>query len=278
VTIDLAVLAAIAVFGLLGLFSGAIKQLAHLGGLVVGFLTARPLAALVGPEIAARWRLPPLFTNIAASFVLFFLVYVVAVLLLRFVLGRLLPDGERGGLNRFGGLLLGAAKAALIAFVALSALVLVEKHVQKLWRGYRKEARSSIALQLVRRHNLFARVPQLGGLERIVEAGRDPQAAARLAEDPELQAIARDPRVRRLSSDAAVQRAFETGDYTALLSSVRVLEVLNDPKLSEKLLRFASGPRPSKDEAASGEQPSGKDEEPGPEPRRALKARESPRR
>lgn len=238
--IDLAVVVIILFFGGLGLWSGAIRQLAHLGGLVVGYLCARPLGMLAGPLVAQKLGYPLLFTSIGCSFVLFFVVYALCVLALRLLLSKLLPDGERGALNRMGGFALGALKAAAIVFVALSALVLVDKPLSRLLGPFAREAKGSIAIGLARRHSLFAQTPQLASIERLVKASADPQAAARIAEDPQLKALSKDPRMKSLVNDAAVRRALEKGDYAALLSSVNVLKVLNDPKLSESLAKAAS--------------------------------------
>ncbi|MGI5862232.1 MAG: CvpA family protein [Myxococcales bacterium] len=238
--IDLAVVVVILFFGGLGLWSGAIRQLAHLGGLIAGYLSARPLGLIAGPIVAQKLGYPLLFTSIGCSFVLFFVVYALTVLVLRLVLSKLLPDGESGALNRMGGFALGAAKAAVIVFVTLSALVLVEKPLSRLLKPYAREAKSSIAVGLARRHSLFAQIPQLASIEKLVKASADPKAAARIAEDPQLKALAMDPRMKSLVNDAAVRRALENGDYAALLSSVNVLKVLNDPKLSERLAKAAS--------------------------------------
>ncbi|HEY3449465.1 MAG TPA: CvpA family protein [Myxococcales bacterium] len=240
-TIDLAVLAVLFLAGGLGLVSGAIRQLAHLGGLVAGWLAARPLAQLAGPLAAKQLGYPLLVTTIACSFACFFVVYIASVFALRFVLGKVLPDGERGMLNRLGGFLLGAAKAAILVFVALSVLAFGEKWLVKLWPEFKKEAAPSLSMRLARQHGLFASLPAVGGLEKVLNASRDPQAAARLAEDPEFQALARDPRVKGMVDDQGIRRALQEGDVASLLSSVRVLEALNDPKMMDRLTRFESG-------------------------------------
>jgi uncharacterized membrane protein required for colicin V production len=122
VTIDVAVLAVLFLAGGLGLISGAIRQLAHLGGLVAGWFTARPLAGLVGPLAAKQLGYPLLPTTVACSFACFFVGYIVAVFALRFVRG-IGPARRRARmLTRMGGFLLGAAKAAILVFVALSLL------------------------------------------------------------------------------------------------------------------------------------------------------------
>ncbi|MGC4115876.1 MAG: CvpA family protein [Myxococcales bacterium] len=263
-TIDLAVLAVLFLAGGLGLVSGAIKQLAHIGGLVAGWLAARPLATLVGPLAAKQLDYPLLPTTIACSFACFFVIYIVAVFALRFVLAKIFPDGEHGWLNRLGGFALGAAKAGILVFVALSLLAFGEKWLVKLWPGFKKEAAPSLSMKLARSHGLFASLPAVGGLEKVLNASRDPQAAAKLAEDPEFQALARDPRVKQMVDDQGIRRALQEGDVASLLSSVRVLEALNDPKFVDRLSRFESGDsppapdKPAREDKASGKLPAEK--------------------
>ena len=236
--IDLAVLVVIGFFGALGLWSGAIKQVAHLAGLVAAFLGARPLGQIAGPIAAAKVGWPPLVTTIACSVAGFFIIYIAVVLVLRFILARLLPSGEHGMANRLGGLALGAAKASLVIFAILSALVLFEKPIGNLWSGYKKEADPSTAVGIARRYGLFASMPAVGGLEKIIAAARDPASAAKLASDADFQALAQDPRVKAMVDDAGIRHALQEGNYAELLGSVHVLEVLNDPKLFERLARF----------------------------------------
>lgn len=243
-TIDLVVLAVLFLAGGLGLASGAIKQLSHIGGLVVGWLGARPLATFVGPFVAKQLGWPLLVATIASSFACFFVLYVASVFLLRFLLGKVFPDGEHGWLNRFGGFFLGAAKAAVLVFVALSLLAFGEKWVLKLWPDFKKEAGPSLSMKLARGHGLFASLPAVGGLEKVLNASRDPATAARLGESPEFQALARDPRVKGMVDDQGIRRALQEGDVASLVSSVRVLEALNDPKFVDRLSRFDSGEAP----------------------------------
>lgn len=239
--IDLAVLVVVFFFGLLGMSSGAIRQVSHLGGLVAGWFGARPAAQIAGPLLAKKLGYPLLVATIGCSFAAFFGIYLIAVLVLRFVLARILPDGEHGWLNRLGGFAMGAAKAAILAFVLLSLLVFAEKPLASLWPDLKKETAPSLSVKLVRHHGLLASLPAIGGLEKILKAGKDPAKATALAEDPEFQALARDPRVRGLVDDQAIRAALVDGDHAALLSSVRVLEALNDPKLVERLARLDAG-------------------------------------
>ena len=240
--IDIIVAMVLLTFALTGLYSGAIKQLGHLAGVIAGYLGAKPLAGLVAPLMARQLGFPPLVATVACSFLCFFLLYLAAAVLTRMLLAKVFPSGEHGALNRLGGLLLGFAKTALILFVILSGLVFLEKPVGNLWHDFRLETAKSKSMGLARRYNLFSTLPQLSGLSRVAQAARDPEYAAQLAEDPEYKALSRDPRMKALVNDQAINRAFATGDVQAMLSSVQVMNVLNDPKMMERLGKLATSP------------------------------------
>jgi membrane protein required for colicin V production len=241
VKIDLAVAVFIGFFALLGLFSGAIKQIGHLGGVALGYLASRPVAALALPLVVGRLGYPPLLANVACSFLAFFSLYLAGSFVVRFVLRRVFPAGESGAANRLGGLLFAGAKTALILTVILSAVVFLEKRLASHWGDFQKEASASVAMAFVRKHNVFAGLPFLRGLATLQQASRDPDAAARLAKNPEFVALSKDPRLKALLGDASVARAFEQGDVAAMLSSAKVLNVVNDPKLAERLGKLAAG-------------------------------------
>jgi membrane protein required for colicin V production len=238
--IDLAIVVVVFFFAFLGAFSGAIRQIANLGGLVAGYFGARPLGLLAGPFVAAKFGYPLLFSSIGCTFVLFFAIYLLTVGILRLVLGRIFPDGEKGAANRLGGFLLGGAKSGALVFVALSALVLVEKPIARLWHDYSAMSQGSVLIPFARHHSLFASIPQVAALEKLVSASTNPESTASLAESPDFKELAKDPRMKSLVDDNAVRRAFADGDYAALLSSVKVLKVLNDPRLSEQLAKAGS--------------------------------------
>ncbi len=86
--IDIGILILLSVFGLFGLISGAIKQLAHWAGLAIGYLVARPLAAHFSPQIAARLGFPGVAVNVGLSVLFFFCLYLGGTIVAHFVLKK----------------------------------------------------------------------------------------------------------------------------------------------------------------------------------------------
>ena len=64
--LDLLIAGLLAVFGLLGLASGAIKQLTHWAALAMAYIAAGPLAGQLTPVLAPRLGLPPVAVKIAS--------------------------------------------------------------------------------------------------------------------------------------------------------------------------------------------------------------------
>ncbi|MDR0966713.1 MAG: CvpA family protein [Myxococcales bacterium] len=239
--IDAVVLAFALLIGAIGLYSGAIKQIANIAGLVVGYFAARPVGARLSPAIAGFFDLPLFIATIGTCLIAFFALYALSAFLLKMILKRLLPAGEGGLLNRLGGFVLGVLKAALLAFVVLSGVALVEPFVTALWSRFPQETRISRAYGFARQNSIFARLSQFETLRTVVQAGGNPNspgtmaALEALANDPSLMALANDPRIASIAADPSVQKAIAQGNYAAIFSNKRIQSALNDPELFDHL-------------------------------------------
>jgi membrane protein required for colicin V production len=205
-TLDLAVLGLLLLFAVAGAFSGALRQLFQLGGVVAGWLAATHLAPwLARPVLGAR---PQPWERGALAVACFVAAVVLVGLVGRAVARRLQgPGGSPGPLDRALGALLGGAKAGLAAWVVLSALALARGPV--VLGSLRLDLRASDFGSLAARHNLLeaAAPDEARLLERLLKATRDPEARARLRRgDPELERLLADPRVRALLERAPAER------------------------------------------------------------------------
>ena len=136
-TLDLVVLALVALGAVFGARAGASRQLASWGALVLAALVARPGGALLGPAFGRFFHTSEALGAVAASFATFIVVAVVvrlvATRLLQGVLGG--RDPADRGTDRALGAILGGGKVAAVAWVALSALAFVEANVQLAGKG-----------------------------------------------------------------------------------------------------------------------------------------------
>ncbi|HEX9307190.1 MAG TPA: CvpA family protein [Anaeromyxobacter sp.] len=181
-SLDLAVLAVLAVAALLGASSGALRQLVSLAAALVGVVAARVFGHDVGEGIArsvtpAARGVAPLLLFLGA----FALASLVGLALLRWT-G--LARAVRGPLDRAAGALLGGAKAAVAAWALLSALALAGDLAPD---AVTSRAKGSDFAALARAHNLVARLDANAArrLERALEAARRARAAGALASDPD---------------------------------------------------------------------------------------------
>lgn len=225
-TLDLVVLGLLLLFAVAGAFTGALRQVVQLLGVVAGWLAARHLPPLlVGPLLGSR---PPPWQRGALAAACFVGAVILVGLLGRAVARRLHgPSGRPGPVDRALGALLGGAKAGLAAWVLLSALALARGPL--VLGSLRLDVRSSDFGSLASRHNLLeAAVPaQARQLERLLKATRDPAARQRLlGGDPELERRLDDPRVKAL-----LERAVEEGGG-------RAGEALKDPELKALVERL----------------------------------------
>ncbi len=154
-SLDLACVVVVAVAAALGAFSGALAHLFQLGAVALGWMGARSLAPRLAPLLQG-W-VPPFAAHPLAGVAAFVACTVAALLLARVLLLFAPRRNPPGAASRGLGALLAAAQAAVVLWVAFSALVVWGRpvHVGPL---HLDPAGSDIA-RLVRAHSAFAARP-----------------------------------------------------------------------------------------------------------------------
>ncbi len=238
-TLDLALLALVTVFALLGAASGFARQLARLAALGVGYFCCRPLGNAVGPRLSTLLNVPQVFGVVAATLLAFLGVMIVVryslTQLLRRVFAGKAPDDR--GLDRVLGFLLGGVRIAAIAYVVLCALAFVEDNVTVAGKGVGLSPKDSLAFGFARTHNVFEMTQFKGvrDLLRIQRAASDPRKVEKLQRDPAFQSLKKDPRFQRALADPQIRRASETGDSRVLLRANGLLQLVQDPVAAARL-------------------------------------------
>jgi membrane protein required for colicin V production len=232
--LDLLVAGVVALFGLLGLFSGAINQLRHWAGLILAALAARPLAARLTPLAAPPLGLSPMIVNVALSAALCVVLYLIGMLAARAVLLKLFPGSQNGRGDRELGFALGAAKGGAIVFALLSLLVFFEKPLTKAFGAPPAAVRESRVVALVRRKDLLhaVNVPALAKVEKLAEAAKDPSKLKDLQNDPDLRRLLDDPRLKAALQNDELAQALKSGDLSSLQNDPRLKALLDDPRLA----------------------------------------------
>ena len=233
-TLDLALLALVALFGLMGLASGAIKQITRWAGLILGGLAARPLAARLTPLAAPRLSLPPVAANALLSAVLFLLLYMLLSWTVHRLLRTAFGERENGRGDKAFGFLLGAGKGAVLLYALLSLLIFFEKPLTAALGAPPAAAGGSAAVALARRHDLFnaVPVPALAQIQKLIEAAKNPAALSAFAGQPDLQGLLADPQLKAMLQNDALATALKSGDLSALKNDPRFQALLKDPRLA----------------------------------------------
>lgn len=226
-SLDLWILAALGLFAAIGYYTGAIQQFSHWIGIVIAYLCAKPIAALLAPVLAERMGWPPALAAVGLSAVSMPVVLVIATLIARGILNAVIPGEQRNRPDRLAGFVLGAGKAGVLAWAALSVILAFEK--SKVVPDSVKDALStSSAAAFTREHGLFAAAlpSALEQFRALAAMHGDPARAQALLEDPALKALLNDP---------AMKLALEKGEPSALLENPQLKKLLENPDLAKKL-------------------------------------------
>lgn len=225
-TVDLAILAVLLLFAVAGAFTGALRQVFKLVGVVAGWLAAVHLAPRLVPLVFGAKPFP--WQRSAAAVATF-----VAVVVLVAIAGRLVrravqgPDGHPGSTDRALGALLGGAKAGLAVWVVLSALALAGGKVA-LGR-WSFDPRTSDFGAFAARHNLLVAADPVAArkIERLIKLTQDPAARRDL--------LQKDPGLRKLLDDPRLETLLERG---AAGASEDARSLLEDPAVAPLLERL----------------------------------------
>lgn len=253
-TLDLYLAGALLAFGLLGAWSGAIKQFSQWIGLAASYLLAKPLGMALGPLAAKQVSLPPSLGPLLAGGLLFPAIFFSVSLLAHFLLKRAMPERVKTKGDRLAGLGMGAAKAGAMAYVLLSVVLAFEEPLDQAGWDLSKRTDGSRAVSFVRGHNLFSRlhIPALENVRKLASAHGDPQAAMallatpqikELLADPKIKAAMDDPRLKSLLQDPELAKklgelAGGRGNPAELMSDPRIQQLLQDPELAKKMGEF----------------------------------------
>ncbi|MBK7860290.1 MAG: CvpA family protein [Archangiaceae bacterium] len=231
--VDLFVVGLVAVFAIIGAFTGAAKQIATLLAAIAAGMLARGVGPMVGPRLARELQSSQTVGIVLATLLLFLLGFLLIRGLARRILLRILAgkgETEDRSLDRALGFLLGGLRVAAICWFVICALAFLEDNVSIAGKRLSLAPQGSVLFQLARNHNFFA-MTTIPGMRDLVEVAKSPKARS----TPEYGQLRKDPRFRRATDDDAVKKALETGDYRALMQNTDVVKLLNDAAMRQQL-------------------------------------------
>jgi membrane protein required for colicin V production len=129
VTFDLVLLGLVALFALLGLFRGLLRQIFGIAGFIGGIVLARLLSQPFGDAFAKDLGLPVSIATAAMALAIFLAAEITAKLIGNFLHKRM-EGGFTGAVEKTGGFLVGTLKGVLVAWAVASLVALVRPHLQ----------------------------------------------------------------------------------------------------------------------------------------------------
>ncbi|HTM08853.1 MAG TPA: CvpA family protein [Verrucomicrobiae bacterium] len=151
-TVDMILLAILFLFALRGYFKGLFREIFSLAGLAAGFVLASRYDERVAALLAENWKNSFIILR-AASFVMIFFVVYFCFNIVGWLLHRSSSVIFLQGINRIGGVVVGAGKGAALSGIAIlflaSTPLLPSKTQDRLGRSYLVPAFERFAQQLV---------------------------------------------------------------------------------------------------------------------------------
>ncbi len=238
--LDVVVLIVVLLGALRGLAQGFLYQLGQLAVAILAFFLARWGGGLVAPHLEGLGASPQA-SGLLAFLVVFGVIYVIGGIFVSLAT-RPIRQSDRtlGWLDRSIGAALGTAKAALLVYVAVVALIIVHRTTGKLPLPYDdSETGRWVVAHNVLESDAFPRVRATVKLGAVLQR----RTAGELASDPHMLAILAHPKAAFLRSPEMVD-AMQRGDWVTVLGDERVWALLDDPDVQRELDAIELGDAP----------------------------------
>lgn len=211
---------------------GLLYQLGQVALVIVAYAVARGLGSALADPLRSGPGLPPS----VASTVGFFVVFIVVVAVGGFFLRRMTRDllgfsTGLGQLDKILGLVVGAAKGALIAYIAIVGLLMAHRMTGKVPLPFA----DSTAGRWVMRNNFLdsEEFPRARALAKLAWVATT-RSQAELASDPHLRALLAHPKTQSLLTPEVLS-ALGNKDFIALLGEDAVWDFLDEPEVQQHL-------------------------------------------
>jgi len=234
--IDLAVVGLLLLFTLMGVYQGLVPQLFRTGALVTIWLFLKPLAGIFS-LVLSPFGLPGLTGLYLGGLIGGVVVYAGFSFLGKYLSDRFINTrtSRMEAHSKLGGYL-GFVKGALVAVLVLFILGALPQGYLAKKPGLHAQVQDSWAVSAARLINPFPELTVFDDLSAYQKLLEDPEAVARLKEQPAFQKLRDHPAVQELLNDPETADKLEQGDYRFLLADPKVVRVLKDPE-ARRLLR-----------------------------------------
>ncbi|NQT20959.1 MAG: CvpA family protein [Planctomycetes bacterium] len=238
-TIDLIVIGAVVLFGLLGLITGFLSQLFSIAALAAAWFLSRPVGAVVADYIAARSDTAPSWAFVLGRIIAGVAIFTAAKMLFHIVnhfVGK--APGAIKATNRLLGGVFGGAKAFIIAWIFLCLVAAFPEFFQKKEPNVHAMLQGSLMNKAVEAYNPAKESRLLGAAGSMVKIlKQDPRSLERLKDDPDVAefiSVIESKASERIKDEEELEK-IRSGDLSALLG---MRELFFDPEVREALLKI----------------------------------------
>lgn len=226
-TIDIVVLLAVGLFGVVGAFTGFIKQAYSLIALVIAYILARPVGSIFAEFISARSETPPGAAFVIGSFAAGLGIFAAVKVFFSIVHHFLGKKGQSmRGLDRLLGGLFASAKVFAVCWLLLCFVAAMPDFFKQHKPDVHAMLQESVMGRLIERWNPVETSRFSGGVRGLASSLRDPQKLEELQKEPsvaELMTVLK----KKAENDERFRRALQSGDVSSLM------EILEDPEIRE---------------------------------------------
>lgn len=239
--VDILSLLLFIVLVILGWRSGALRQLLRIIAVVVVILGAPFLSPIIRDLLFQESGTASPGVEVLCLFLAGVAIYI-TISLGAWLVIRIMRAASPalGFLDRFGGAGLGAAKAAILIYLGIGLIVLLQGPLEDYDPENNLALREGTLTEFVSEHNVLApwQFPNLGRLHEALQFAafvQETRAYDIVREDPSAAELLRDERVEELMADEALMDWIASDQYPMTLADSRVRDLLNDKEFVSRL-------------------------------------------
>lgn len=236
--VDIICLALMALLFVLGVISGFLSQIIRIAALVAACLLASPLSPYAEDLLMKKIEVDSGLGHMLSLFLAWLASYVVLILI-GAIVARIIRGSSKSlkFLDRVLGGVLGGLKGALIVYLAVCAILVFQKPLEKFISPDYLELKGSRLAAFARDNNILQRLdlPDAGKLSDVVSALANEKQRKTLARDPIIKKIQQTPVFQELLQDSDFTKAASEKNLGKILKNKGFQKAVNDPEIRKLL-------------------------------------------
>jgi len=244
-TLDVSLLLLVAVFTLIGYFTGILRQILKVSCVVLSFFLSGPTAKFLTAYFANDEHIGPISSYGVVRIISWIGLYTV-LRIVAFYLNRAV-GGEKAGvlrpINRRLGGYLGFLEGVGLALVALWSLQIwindKDTWLFPTWRTkaenvyYASWSQSSVAWRLASRWNPLLDYDIRGKLDLLFQAAQYPEVLQSLTQNANVKGLLNNPKVKAVLEDESFIKDIADHNYFEALSNLKLKAMMSDKEVQE---------------------------------------------